>query len=155
MDPGLEQDADPATLRVSGKELTFGFFKRWHEFEVEPANLWLLAIVAGVPAAALYFRDLFFSFARNYMHLLFAFSSTWLFLVYLAWRWLWERMVVRRSTCALGPYWVHDGEGRWGMSSISYDFVDPQGEYHGGIFETFIITKEDHLSVVFFDPSDP
>ena len=156
IDPKVEQDADdPAMLRVSGKLLTFGFFKKWHEFEVEPANVWLLVIVVGIPTTVLYFREWFFDFARNYMQLLFMISSMWLFLLYLSWRWFWERKVVRRSICALGPYWIYPGAGRWGMSSISYSFVDPQGEYHGGTFETFALDRDDHLSVVFFDPTDP
>ena len=46
MNPDLLEFTDELSLRLSGREVSLGFFKRWYEFEIEVCDHWLLSLVA-------------------------------------------------------------------------------------------------------------
>jgi hypothetical protein len=153
MDPELLDDLGEVSLRLTGKEISLGFFKRWYEFEIEPHNLWLLAIIGLASllaaAAAWTVRDLPIPGSPWYYA-----GSAWLLGCYLAWRWLWERRAMRQSGFALGSVHVISMAGPI-MKRVVYHFRDHEGEYRGGIFRTFFCDTRDHLTVVVYNEDNP
>jgi len=156
MNPDLLEHTAGLTLRLSGKSVSLDFFKRWYEFEIEARNLWLLGIIAVASLAAT---------ARAWMlgdliadppmpgTIWYYGGIAWLIVCYLSWRWLWERKAMRGSAFALGNFRVSRAEGIW--KRCAYQFIDGNGEYHGGSFRTLFSDPRDDLTVVFYPPSDP
>jgi hypothetical protein len=154
MNPDLLDDVSEVKLRLSGKEVTLDFFKRWYGFRVELRNLWLLALVGllslGASAGVSAMRDLPLP---GYSYVYFA-GSGWMLVCYLAWRWMWERKAMRASGIALGSFHVLRLEKPF-MKRVVYHFNDEQGGYHGGTLRTLFCDTRDDLTVIFYDESHP
>jgi hypothetical protein len=81
----------------------------------------------------------------------------WLGLVnrmYFAWRWLWERKVMRKAELALGSFRITGMEGPL-IKRVSYHFIDNRGEYRGGSLRTLFCDAQDDLTVIFYDEETP
>jgi len=53
MNSDIVGESTEMRLRLSGKEVTLDFFKRWHDFRIEICNVWLLAAIGLLSLAAL------------------------------------------------------------------------------------------------------
>jgi hypothetical protein len=153
MNPDVLENLGDVTLRLSGKEVSLGFFKRWYEFKIETFNVWLLAILglASLGAIAGVWTTQELPMPAYYLYYG---GSAWLLVCYLAWRWLWERRVMRKSGFALGSFRVASTEGPL-MRRVIYHFVDEKGEYRGGSLKTLFCDTQDELTVIFYDEDDP
>ena len=153
MSPEIIDDLGEVSLRLSGKVLPFGYFKRWHEFNIEVNNLWLLLVIAllslGGIAGALTLDDVPMPGGSLYYGI-----SVWLLVCYLSWRWIWERRAMRSSGIALGNFRVTRTEGPL-MKCVVYHFKDQMGEYRGGFLKSLFCDTRDDLTIVFYDESDP
>lgn len=153
MNPDLLEFTDELSLRLSGREVSLGFFKRWYEFEIEVCDHWLLSLVAlaslGATAVVWITDDLpmpntFWGWG----------VPAWFLVCYLAWRWMWERRAMSKSGFALGTFRIGEKDGPL-LTRITYQFIDGQGEYYGGSFRTLFCDTRDDLSVVFHDEARP
>lgn len=153
MNPAVLEDGDQATLRLSGKIVSHGFFKRWYEFEIQVGNLWWLGIVALTSLATMagvWVTDEL-PIPGSYWYYA---GLLWWFVCYLAWRWLWERRAMRQEGFALGSFRVVGMAGPR-MKRVSYQFTDNNGEHWGGSFRTLYCDTQDDLTVVFYDERNP
>ena len=143
-------------MRLSGRVIQPSHFKQWHEFEIVPCRYWLLlvlgasSLVAAVAIHRLDTRD----FGFNGIGPLYFGAFFWLTCVTLAWRWFRERRALRMSGLALGSFSVA-GSHYPTMRFIRYQFVDHEGEYRGGSFESMFCDQSDDLTLVFYDETDP
>lgn len=153
MNPELLEHIEGMTLRLSGKDVDLGFFKRWYEFEIQVYNLWLLLMMALASLVALAWawslQDMPMPGGLSYYA-----GSVWLLVIYLAWRWLWERRAMRNSGFALGSFRIAHEAGPH-MIRVVYQFVADDGQYHGGSFKTFSCDTADDLTIIFFDAANP
>ena len=153
MNPELLEHVEELSLRLSGKQVSLGFFKRWYEFEIEVRNRWLLAllVLASFGGAAVVWTtdelpmpNAFWGWG----------VSGWSLVCYLSWRWLWERKAMCNTGFALGAFRVTGPAGPL-LHRVVYQFVDGKGEYYGGSFRTLISDGSDDLTVVFHDEAKP
>jgi hypothetical protein len=157
MNPEIIEYHGDVRLRLSGREITLAFFKKWYEFRIEVRNLWLLMTVGllslGALAAVSTMPDLAPS---DYGLLFFAYLavSAWLPVCYLAWRWIWERRAMQTSGISLGSFRVGREEKPM-MRRVIYQFNDQRGGHRAGSFLTFFCDSRDDLTVVFYDESNP
>jgi hypothetical protein len=88
--------------RLSGRELAFSHFKQWHDFEIVTHRFWLLAGIGllslGAASAVWKAKDILF----EGVGLFYSAGSIWLMVVWLAWRWVWERRVLRCKGLSIG-----------------------------------------------------
>lgn len=154
MNPEVIENAGELTLRLSGKEVSLAFFKRWYEFRIEVCNLWLLAVVGllslGALAGVSTMHDLPMP---GYSYVYFG-GSAWFLVCYLAWRWMWERRAMSESGISLGSFRVARAEKPF-MKRVIYHFNDEQGSYRGGSFRSLFCDTRDDLTIVFYKESDP
>lgn len=153
MNPDLLEQTEELSLRLSGKQVSLGFFKRWYEFEIEVRNRWLLAVLvfASLGAAAVVWKtdelpmpNVFWGWG----------TSGWFLVCYLSWRWLHERRAMCKSGFALGSYYVAGTAGPF-LKRVNYQFVDRKGDYYGGSFRTLLCDTSDDLTVIFHDEAKP
>jgi hypothetical protein len=154
MNPNVVSTLDELKLRLSGKEVTLGYFKRWHDFRIEVCNVWLLVAIGLLSLGALAGVSTMHELPMPGFSILYFGGSIWLFVCYLAWRWIWERRAIRASGIALGPFRVSRLEKPF-MKRVVYRFNDAQGEYHGGSFRSLFCDTRDDLTVVFYDGENP
>ena len=128
MNPEVIESAGELTLRLSGKEVSLAFFKRWYEFRIEVCNLWLLAVVGLLSLAALAGVSTMHDLPMpGYSYVYFG-GSAWFLVCYLAWRWMWERRAMSESGISLGSFCVARTEKPF-MKRVIYHFNDEQGSY--------------------------
>jgi hypothetical protein len=153
MNPDLLEHMDALSLRLSGKEISLGFFKRWYEFEIEVHNRWLLAILAfaSLGEMALIWKTNELPMPNAYWG---CGVPSWSLVCYLAWRWLWERRAMSKSGFALGDFRIAGMAGRF-LKRVVYHFVNSHGEYHGGSFRTLFCDTSDDLTVIFYNEAKP
>lgn len=153
MNPNLLPYTDQVSLRLSGKPLSLGYFKQWHDFQIEVCHRWLLAILilasfAGIlviwETDDLPMPNVFWGWG----------TGAWFLVCTLAWRWFCERRAVSTSGFALGTFRVTGQAGPL-LKQISYQFVDHEGEYYGGSLRSLFCDAEDDLTVVFHDEARP
>jgi hypothetical protein len=153
LNPELLKDFEELSLQLSGRKVTLDFFKRWHAFEIELHNLWLLMILALVSLGAMgivwTLHELPIPSAYWYYG-----GSVWLLACSLAWRWLWERKVMRKSGVALGSFHVASVEGPL-LKRVIYHFIDHDGGYRGGSLRTLFCNTDDDLTVIFYEEENP
>jgi hypothetical protein len=143
-------------MRLSGIDVQPSHFKQWHEFEVVTYRYWLLlalglASLAGVVAIhRLGTRD----FGFNGIGPLYWGALFWVACVSTAWRWLRERRTLRMSGLALGSFSVSRGHHP-AMRHIRYHFIDHEGEYRGGSFDSMFCDQSDDFTLIFYDEDDP
>jgi len=160
MNPEVIERLGEVRLRLSGKVVPLGFFKSWHDFRIEPRNLWLLfavamlslgavAAVSTMPERPVLGYEAFYSF-----YFVYVVGSAWLLVCYLPWRWIWERRAMRSSGISLGSFRVGREEKPM-MKRVVYQFNDGQGGYRAASFLTFLCDTRDDLTIVFYSESDP
>jgi hypothetical protein len=141
--------------RLSGKELTYSIFKQWHEFEVVTHRHWLLAGIGFFSLGSFWLvwwtKDSLF----NGVGLFYLAGSIWAMVVLLARRWLWERRALRHTGLSIGSFSVTAGGRPPGNRQIRYHFVDPEGEYRGGMLDSLYCDQADDMTLVFFNEADP
>jgi drug/metabolite transporter superfamily protein YnfA len=154
MNPEVVKDLGKLNLRLSGKDITLAFFKRWYEFKIEVFNVWLLAAIGLVSLGALAIVSTMNDLPMPGFSYVYFGGSAWLVVCYLAWRWILERRAMRKSGISLGSFRVTRLEKPF-MKRVVYHFNDEQGGYHGGSFRTLFCDTLDDLTIVFYDESDP
>jgi hypothetical protein len=127
MDPEILGGAENVRFQLSGKNASFGFFKRWYEFEIQVHNLWLWSLVAMASLAALGWLWGLHEIPMPGGLWYYA-GSAWMLVVYLAWRWMWERRALQKSGFALGSFHVAQEAGP-AMRRVVYQYIDDQGQY--------------------------
>jgi hypothetical protein len=76
------------------------------------------------------------------------------FFLLIAWRWMKERLLLRRSQVAIAA--LHQSsQGDQTTRVVRYSFIDPAGHYHGQILPDHRPHKEDNLLLVLYDPVHP
>jgi hypothetical protein len=139
--------------RLSGKELAYSAFKQWHDFEIVPHHFLLLGLIGlcsfGFLFLAWQTQELFAG--AGYFYLL---GSIWISVTSLALRWVWERRTLRHEGVTIGGFSVHSGPKPIYIT-IRYHFVDPDGEYRGGIIESMFCDKADDITVIFYNENNP
>ena len=138
--------------RLSGRNLVYSYFRQWHDFEIVAHRLWL---VAGIGLASLggiwvsNWAGLSFVTGAGYYYFL---IFTWVLMVAISKRWLWERRMLRLDGVSMAPFSVS-----WSRpyQQIRYHFVDPEGTYRGGWFESMVCDKTDDMTIVFYDEGNP
>ncbi|HEX5434702.1 MAG TPA: hypothetical protein VFY05_10730 [Candidatus Angelobacter sp.] len=154
-DDGEFFDPEPGApfLRLSGKYLTYSFFKQWHEFEIVTHRFWLLLAIGLISLIAIWLvwrtRDNFLSGA-TFFYLV---GSAWTLIVALAIRWGWERRMLRREGVAMAGFSI--GRSTRLLQHIRYHFIDNEGHYWGGVFDSMFCNREDDLTLVFYDEVSP
>jgi hypothetical protein len=154
-DDGELLTAEPGTpfLRLSGKDLTYSSFKQWHEFEIVTHRFWLLLAIGFISLIAVWLvwraQDSFLSGATLFYFV----GSVWMLVVTLAIRWGWERRMLRRDGIAMAGFSVESSTRL--IQRIRYNFVDNEGHYWGGIFDSMFCNREDDLTLVFYDEVNP
>jgi hypothetical protein len=140
--------------RLSGKVLERSYFKQWHEFEVVPHHFLLLLAVGvvslGVAILILALKDTLL----NGVSLIWMAWGFWSLACYLAWRWFWERRMLRSEGISLGRFYSSAGT-RPGMKQLKYDFLDHERERRGGTIDSLFVDGKDDLTVIFFNLADP
>jgi len=140
-------------LRLSGKELSYSFFKQWHEFEIVNHRFWLLSAIGLISLFMVWLvwraEDSFLSGAAFF----YLAGSAWMLLMTLAIRWGWERRMLRREGIAMGGFSIEGSTKP--RCRIRYHFVDRDGQHWGGIFDSMFCNHDDDMTVIFYDEADP
>jgi hypothetical protein len=153
---GISIAVEPGTPagRLSGRDMVYGYFKQWHEFEIVTHRFLVLAAIGllslGAMALAWRVQDSFITGASLYYLLFFA----WMVLVGMARRWLWERRMLRLQGLSIGDFRIARGSRPF-YSQMRYHFVDPEGHYRGGCVDTFSGEQQDDMTLVFYDQNAP
>jgi hypothetical protein len=140
--------------RLSGKNLTYSLFKQRHEFEIVTHRFWLLAAIglgslAAVWLVSLINASLFLGFGYFYIS-----CFTWTFVISLATRWIFERRMLRLEGVSMGGVSAKT-YSKPAYRQILYHFVDPEGHYRGGCFDSVFCDESDSLTIIFYDRNDP
>ena len=153
---GTVEEPLEESMRLSGKIIQPSYFKQWHEFEIVPCRYWLLLVlgVSSLVAAGAIQRLDTRGFGFNGIGPLYFGVFFWMTCVAIAWRWFRERRALRMSGLALGSFSVATTHHPT-MRHIRYQFVDHEGEYRGGSFESMFYSLSDDLTLVFYDETDP
>lgn len=152
MNPAVLDLSDEVSLRLSGRDVSLGFFKRWYEFEIEVCNYWLLSLITVASLAAM--GVIWTTDDLPMPNVLWGGGvSAWFLVCYLAWRWLSERRAMTTTGFAIGS--VRAGEKAGLLRRITYQFIDSRGDYYGGSFRTLFCDTRDDLSVIFYDEGKP
>lgn len=136
--------------RLSGKELTYGAFKQWHEFDIVPHRFWLLAVIGFLSLGAFGLLWIAHEQLLEGLSFLYLAGSIWVTIVLLAWRWVQERRSLRYEGLSIGAFSVKTNH-RPPYFQIRYHFVDPEGEYRGDIFDSMYCDRKDDMTVIFYD----
>lgn len=143
-----------APARLSGRSIARSHFTRWLEFQVQPTHFFLLLLVGlvslGMAVLIFNLKDAWL----NGVNVLFLLFGLWSLALYLGWRWLWERRMLRRNGVSLGRFYI-SGSTRRGMRQVNYDFFDHEHERRGGACDSLFVDGEDDLTLVFFNEADP
>jgi len=148
--------AEPGTPlgRLSGRDLVYGFFKQWHEFEIVTHRYWLLAGIGLSSLAAVWFamsvKDGLFAGIGYY----YVTGSIWAFVISLAIRWIFERRMLRLEGISMGSFSAKT-YSKPAYRQILYHFVDPEGHYRGGCFDSVFCDQSDDMTIIFYDEADP
>jgi hypothetical protein len=148
--------AEPGTPlgRLSGRDLVYGFFKQWHEFEIVTHRYWLLAGMGLSSLAAVWFamsvKDGLFAGIGYY----YVTGSIWAFVISLAIRWIFERRMLRLEGISMGSFSAKT-YSKSAYRQILYHFVDPEGHYRGGCFDSVFCDQSDDMTIIFYDEADP
>jgi hypothetical protein len=140
--------------RLSGRDLVYGYFKQWHEFTITTHRFLLLAAIGLISLVAAFFAwkvELDFFSGAGFYYLLF---FSWLILVGLARRWLWERRMLRLEGLGIGSFRI-SGSSRPIYAQMLYHFVDPEGHYRGGSVDMLAFPQKDDMTIVFYDEENP
>ena len=140
--------------RLSGKNLTYSLFKQWHEFEIVTHRFWLLTAIglsslAAVWLVSLIKASLFLGFSYYYIA-----CFTWTFVISLAMRWIFERRMLRLEGVSMGSFSANTYT-KPAYRQIRYHFVDPEGHYRGGCFDSVFCDQSDNLTIIFYDENNP
>ncbi|HEY2499783.1 MAG TPA: hypothetical protein VGK24_22200 [Candidatus Angelobacter sp.] len=142
--------AEPGTPfgRLSGKDLAYSFFKQWHEFEIITHRHWLLAAVGFSSLAAVWLAwsvkdSLFAGISYFYMTV-----SIWGFVISLAARWIFERRMLRLEGVSMGSFSAKTFS-KPAYRQIRYHFVDVEGHYRGGCFDSVFCDRRDDMNNYF------
>jgi hypothetical protein len=140
--------------RLSGKNLKYSFFKQWHEFEIVTHRFWLLAAIGLTSLAAVWLvslikASLFLGFSYYYVA-----CFTWTFVISLAMRWIFERRMLRLEGVSMGSFSAKTYT-KPAYRQILYHFVDPEGHYRGGCFDSVFCDQRDNLTIIFYDENNP
>ena len=91
LDPNIAAERGEVALRLSGRTVTYGYFKRWYEFTIVARHFVLLAGIGiasfSAATAAWFAGEIIFKHAVAVRILV----EVWIFFLYLSWRWFWER----------------------------------------------------------------
>jgi len=140
--------------RLSGKALAYSFFKQWHEFEIVTHRFFLLAGIGLISLGAVWLawrvKDSLFD-GIGYFYLM---SFIWVLVVSLAMRWVWERRMLRLEGVSMGSFFVK-GSTKPPYRQVLYHFVDPDGQYRGGCFDSMYCDDDDDMTIIFYDEADP
>lgn len=140
--------------RLSGKELTYSSFKQWHEFAIVTHRHWLLAAIGLFSLGSFWFvwrtRNVLF----EGIGLFYLAGSFWVMVVLLARRWVWERRALRHTGLSIVSLAVKAAERPLGYH-IRYHFVDPAGEYRGGMLNSMFCDQADDMTIVFYNEANP
>jgi hypothetical protein len=148
--PGIEV----VPTRICGRDISIGYFKKWHEFQIDCKNFLLLTTVGLISLGSAYGIYDGWDLIPHSIILLNV-SAAWLAIVYLAWRWFWERLIMRESTTAFGVFWCVDEEVPWNFYRVCYSFKDVDGEYRGGSVDTPFEPDGDDATIVFYNSAFP
>lgn len=140
--------------RLSGRPIMRSHFSRWHEFQVHPDHFFLLFLVGLVSLGMAVLILILKEALMDGVNVIFLLSGLWSLALYLAWRWLWERRMLRRNGVSLGRFYVSGGT-RPGMRQVNYDFLDHQRERRGGACDSLFVDRRDDLTLVFFNEANP
>ena len=154
---GEQFSVDPGTPvgRLSGKELTYSYFKQWHEFEIMSCRHWLLGAIGVFCLGSVWLvwraKDALF-YGIGFLYLA---CSVWVMPFLLARRWLWERRTLRHTGLSIGSFSSQASETQPYQKHIRYHFVDPEGEYRGGMLDSMFCDPTDDMTIVFFNEANP
>lgn len=140
--------------RLSGKALAYSFFKQWHEFEIVTHRFFLLAGIGLISLGAVWLvwwvkDSLFEGIGFFYVT-----SSVWMVVILLAMRWVWERRMLRLEGVSMGSFSA-ETYSRPPYRQVRYHFVDPEGQYRGGCFDSMYCNRDDDMTIIFYDEADP
>jgi hypothetical protein len=140
--------------RLSGKNLTYSLFKQWHEFEIVTHRFWLLAGIGLSSLAAVWLislikDSLFLGFGYFYVS-----CFTWAFVISLAMRWIFERRMLRLEGVSMGDFSARE-YSKPAYRQILYHFIDPEGHYRGGCFDSVLCDDSDDMTIIFYDENNP
>jgi hypothetical protein len=140
--------------RLSGNNLTYSLFKQWHEFEIVTHRFWLLAGIGLSSLTAVWLislikGSLFLGFGYYYVS-----CFTWTFVISLAMRWIFERRMLRLEGVSMGSFSAR-GYSKPAYRQILYHFVDPEGHYRGGCFDSVFCDQSDDMTIIFYDENNP
>jgi hypothetical protein len=140
--------------RLSGKTLFYGFFKQWHEFEIVTHRFLLLSGIGLISLGAVWLawriKDSLFGGVGYF----YAMGFLWVFIVSLAMQWVWERRMLRVEGVSMGSFSVK-GNTKPPYRQVLYHFVDPEGRYRGGCFDSMWCDQDDDMTIIFYDESNP
>ncbi len=138
--------------RLSGKDLVYNYFKQWHDFEITTYRFWLLGGTGLVSLIAMYFSWQMKGSIFGALAFYYSLIPVWAVMVAMAKRWLWERRMLRLEGISMAPFSV-SANGFY--RQIKYHFVDPEGQYRGGWFESMICSRADSMTIIFYDETNP
>jgi hypothetical protein len=141
--------------RLSGKELTYSYFKQWHEFEIVTHRHWLLAAIGFFSLGSFWFFWWASTVLFEAMAMFYLVISLWAMVILLARRWVWERRALRQTGLSIGSFSSQAGERPPGYRHIRYHFVDPEGEYRGGMLDSMFCDQTDDMTIVFYNEANP
>ena len=139
--------------RLSGKTLLYGAFKQWHEFEIVTHRFFVLSAIGlislGAVWLALRVKDSLFG-GIGYFY---AMGVFWVCIVSLAMQWVWERRMLRMQGISMGSFSVR-GNTKPPYRQVLYHFVDPEGQYRGGCFDSMYCDQADDMTIIFYDENN-
>jgi len=140
--------------RLSGKDLFYGSFRQWHEFEIVTHRFILLSGIGLISLGAVWLtwkiKDSLFG-GIGYFY---AMGFFWLLIVLLAMQWVWERRMLRAEGISMGSFSVQRNT-RPPYWQILYHFVDPEGQCRGGCFDSMYCDQADDMTIIFYDENNP
>jgi hypothetical protein len=140
--------------RLSGKEISYSYFKRRHDFRIVTHRFWLLAVVGlislGTTAMVWSVKDLILR-PFSFIYLL---VSIWTPVVLVSLSWLRERRLLRYTGLSFGGFSVQQTHRAFFLR-VNYIFIDPQGEYRGGYVDSVFCSRADNMTIIFYDEKYP
>jgi hypothetical protein len=152
-DPILHEPGEPLA-RLSGKVISYSYFKKTHDFEIVTHRFWLLGLVGFFSFGSIWYVfaswDVLF---KGFLYF-YAAGTIWMIVVLLATRWIWERRILRFEGLSLASHTVATNS-KPPYRQIRYFFVDNKGDYRGAIFDSMVCDPRDTMTIIFYNESNP
>jgi hypothetical protein len=140
--------------RLSGKTLLYSFFKQWHEFEIITHRFFLLSVIGFISLGAAWLAWRIKNSLFGGVGYFYAMGFLWVIVVSLAMQWVFERRMLRMEGVSMGSFSIK-GNTKPPYRQVLYHFVDPEGHYRGGCFDSMYCDQADDMTIIFYDENNP